>query len=1275
MSEKRNTQYMFGGAMRRVVSGVDGEIRCLGCMGTYPEEYEICPTCGYVEGSDVENALHIYPGTILNEKYIVGKVLGQGGFGVTYLAWDTVLQTKVAIKEYIPSEFSTRSPGQTRITVFSGGNKQFNDGKEKFIEESKRLAVFRGEPGIVEIYDSFEENETAYLVMEHLDGETLKQKLDREGKIEPNKAIEMLMPVMRSLEKVHEAGIIHRDIAPDNIFLTKTGEVKLIDFGASRHATTSRSKSLTVIIKQGYSAEEQYRSNGDQGPHTDIYSLGAVMYKMITGITPPDAMERSAQYEKSKKDMLVPISKVTKDITKNQETAIYNAMNVRIADRTSNVAAFAGELLSAENVKRRKIGIKKLDPLTWPLWAKIGLPVGIIAMIILMILLSLGIIGPKQSLQKDYVVPDGQTLIPDVIGKSIEKAESLLGESNLIYTIKDKVESNIPKETVMMQNPDAFNITDMGTAIELTLSDGNGTAFVVDVTGKPIEEATVILEELGFKVKTKEEAHKEIAPGAVVSQSIEAGKEAEKGSEITLVVSTGSDDINTNELVKVPELIGKNFDEAIAILTENNLYYSKEEIYDASRPANLIMRTNPVAGEEVNAGTEIRLTVNMGAKTLVLKNYTYRNLESAKAELESQGIVVNVKYEENKNIAQGTIISSQPGSGTTIKVGSTVVFTVSKGYTVTVPDVKGMKYDAAQSKLTTSGLASSIRREASETVDEGKVISQSVAANTKVAQGTLVVLVVSSGSAEKNDPTPPAPVKIIRLEITTKPTKTIYYVGDTFVKSGLQVTAKYSDGSSKDVTNQVSVSAPDMSTRGSKTVVVSYEGITASFAITVNPINITLTTTMLSIKVGETGKLIAQTTPSGYTVTWSSSNPSIATVSNDGTVTAKATGNATITATIKRGSEPQSATCSVTVTTKEPETTTSNNTNPFAVPLPDLNLKVGESVNAREIAQKSVSYMVPGADISKIPITWTSSNTSVVTVTGNDGKMTAIAPGKSTITSIATVPFIGKIKFSGTVIVTGAATETQTQNQNQSGSFTVTFNANGGSVKQSSKTVKTGSAYGSLPTPNRWNFTFAGWFKDDGTQVKADTIFNDSKNITLKARWQSGWVEASQVPAGSQISEQKWTYTEIKTSTFATMPGWIFVKKDANGYSEEKGPVYKDPSGGGRKVRKDTIKDESSGTTYYKYYHQIWPTGEKHEIKLTQKLGPYARYTCPKCKHSNMIWTANGQETEPKYIDCWYYQDPITVYYFKKDNLESTSEVKASDTITNVKKWVKYIVK
>lgn len=267
--------------------------RCLGCMEIFGDEFSICPHCGHEVDTPVENPVHIKPGTLLNDRYIIGKVLGSGGFGVTYIGWDGRLEQRVAIKEYLPSEFSTRMPGQSQVTVFNGEkNEQFYDGLKKFVEEAKHLAKFQNEEGIVKIFDSFIENDTAYIIMEYLEGETLKEFLKREKTIPEDRAVEMLIPVMKSLQVVHEAGLIHRDIAPDNIFLTNDGNVKLIDFGASRYATTSHSRSLTVIIKQGYSPEEQYRSRGDQGPHTDVYALAATMYKMITGKTPPDAMER-----------------------------------------------------------------------------------------------------------------------------------------------------------------------------------------------------------------------------------------------------------------------------------------------------------------------------------------------------------------------------------------------------------------------------------------------------------------------------------------------------------------------------------------------------------------------------------------------------------------------------------------------------------------------------------------------------------------------------------------------------------------------------------------------------------------------------------------------------------------------------------------------------------------------------------------------------------------------------------------------------------------------
>ena len=148
--------------------------RCLGCMETYSDELNICPHCGYVENSMPEEAIHMIPGTILHGQYIVGKVVGYGGFGVTYIAWDSVLEKRVAIKEYLPSEFSTRMPGKPQLTVFNGDKaQQFNDGLKKFLDEARRLAKFQDEQGIVKIYDCFEENGTAYIIMEYLEGVTL----------------------------------------------------------------------------------------------------------------------------------------------------------------------------------------------------------------------------------------------------------------------------------------------------------------------------------------------------------------------------------------------------------------------------------------------------------------------------------------------------------------------------------------------------------------------------------------------------------------------------------------------------------------------------------------------------------------------------------------------------------------------------------------------------------------------------------------------------------------------------------------------------------------------------------------------------------------------------------------------------------------------------------------------------------------------------------------------------------------------------------------------
>ena len=363
-------------------------MRCYGCMNEYSDEHEICPHCGYVKESKPEEAIQIETGSMLDNRYLIGKAIAYGGLGFTYISWDTQLNRKVAVKEYFPSEFATRVPGQTTVTVFSGDKtNQYNEGLDKFIDEARRLAKFKSEKGIVTIYDSFEENNTAYIIMEYLDGETLTQYLDREGKLTANQAISMLMPLMDSLTVAHEMGIIHGNITPDNIFITKTGDIKLIDFGISRYETSS-----SVIVKPGYSAEEQYRSRGEQCPHTDVYAFGGVLYKMMTGIAPPDALERRTQFESKSKDILTPVSKHTKDITANQETAIMNALSIRIEDRTPNITSLVSELLSKEPVARRNKKARLAPHYIWPLWLKIVVPVFVVMVSTLLVLLLTGVI-------------------------------------------------------------------------------------------------------------------------------------------------------------------------------------------------------------------------------------------------------------------------------------------------------------------------------------------------------------------------------------------------------------------------------------------------------------------------------------------------------------------------------------------------------------------------------------------------------------------------------------------------------------------------------------------------------------------------------------------------------------------------------------------------------------------------------------------------------------------------------------------------------------------
>lgn len=289
----------------------------------------------------MEENLHcLRKGTRLIGRYTIERVLGQGGFGITYLGIDELHEKKVAIKEFFPQGIVTRNiEYEDAVTVtFVGEKDNYNKGKEKFLKEARIMARFSKDEGIVKAQDFFEINNTAYIVMEYLEGVTLKQYLRENERIEPEELLELFVPLIESLDEIHSQGLIHRDISPDNIMVLLGGKIKLMDFGAARDYTDFGEKSLSLILKPGYAPPEQYQTHGVQGPWTDIYALCATMYKCLTGENPPDAIERVMD------DNLKEISEFGIPVSKQMEETIIKGMSISARNRYQNIEEFCEDL-------------------------------------------------------------------------------------------------------------------------------------------------------------------------------------------------------------------------------------------------------------------------------------------------------------------------------------------------------------------------------------------------------------------------------------------------------------------------------------------------------------------------------------------------------------------------------------------------------------------------------------------------------------------------------------------------------------------------------------------------------------------------------------------------------------------------------------------------------------------------------------------------------------------------------------------------------------------
>ena len=521
---------------------VAGKERCVRCMHLLNEEGQ-CVNCHFDARAYQQPYRALPLGTCLRERYFVGKVLGEGGFGITYVAWDIVLMVPVAVKEYFPDGIVKRDTKESgKLEIYEGKSQlEFEKGKEDFLREARSLSRFMKLPSIVSVRDFFQENQTAYIVMEYVEGTRVRNYVKAHGKMSGKLVLTLMEPVIRSLCQIHKTGLIHRDISIDNIMIDEEGQLKLIDFGEARNVETHPS-TITISIKRGFSPEEQYRAKGEMGPWTDLYSLCGTMYYMMTGEIPEESLERVYG------DHLVPLSQMdSMDIPKRARKAIDRGLAVHAQDRYPDMECFYQELYP-EGKKKKEADVASLEPMpeetvspgtVSKLFSKTAvqrelgsifqkkkkskLPwiVGIGIAVISFSLIGLYFMGNDNTASREGEMEKSQEMNSEAmknqtaspVSKSVEKSSELLGNS--------------------------------GSSVEATLGE------VPEVIGLSLKKGTQKLEEAGLKVKIQRKYSKK-AKNKVILQSIEAGTIVKKSSWITLTVSKGKKPKSNNPATAKP---------------------------------------------------------------------------------------------------------------------------------------------------------------------------------------------------------------------------------------------------------------------------------------------------------------------------------------------------------------------------------------------------------------------------------------------------------------------------------------------------------------------------------------------------------------------------------------------------------------------------------------------------------------------------------------------------------------------------------------------------
>ena len=570
---------------------------CMGCMENIEDEVLQCPHCGFMQNNQNVQGL-LQTGTILQNRYIVGRSIGNGGFGVTYIGLDAQLKRKIAIKEFFPRKTSARMKDGLHVVAPSMECQQaFNRGLEQFLNEAKHLARLSHIQGIVYIYNFFQENGTGYIIMEYLEGKDLRNLLHQHNEKLPfDEAKELILSVLYILKNVHMNGILHRDIAPDNVFITEDKIVKLIDFGAARHAVRQPSEETDVLLKVGYAPVEQYYVDGKQGAWTDMYEVGALFYRMLTGVKPIPSIERV------KKDTLQLPSELGVELPDYAEAAIMTSLNIdsryRIQSARDYMHALHGDsfqptewtvettLFEQDELEQKHKFFSKKRIL-------------LLIAICLAIVASGMVAAIKLRKNTDVVVTNNKEL-PDLKGMTEEEAVNQLQTLDLSDIKIVYIYDADGKETVEEQNPAAGGSIVAQSEITLTVKSAKKTVLPELQNSMTYSAAKDELQKKGLIVEKKEKYNENISKGNVIDyEKMAAGEVLDAGTLIQLNISLGS---KKDYEIKVPDLSGLTIKEAEKICKKTKIPY---KIAKGTKQEYIVQTQSVQANKTINVREEV----------------------------------------------------------------------------------------------------------------------------------------------------------------------------------------------------------------------------------------------------------------------------------------------------------------------------------------------------------------------------------------------------------------------------------------------------------------------------------------------------------------------------------------------------------------------------------------------------------------------------------------------------------------------------------------------